>query len=334
MTSIFKDKKPSPYGDYYITNGKSGIEAINSIVTVSDTKVVFKTIYKDKEYKEIELTNPISLEPDRNNGSYYFENIDMGSYKVNIVINYTKNGMGPPYVSIRYFDLKNDFIDFIDSPQGIDNVPRGFILPQRTITTTLAPTPMTSIFKDIEPLPYGDYYITNGKSGTEAINSIVTVSREKVVFKTIYKDQEYKEIELTNPISLKPERHNGSYYFDGIKMGSYKVNIVINYTNDNGIGPPYVSIVYFDLKNDFIDAFKSPQGIDSVPRGFILPQRTLTSTLTTTLTTTLTPKPTTPEKSFLDKYLISIVLFTLVLLSAIALGVFFLIRNRKAKISK
>lgn len=44
MTSIFKDRKPEPYGTYYISNSLSGTEGINSKVTVSDTTVVFETI--------------------------------------------------------------------------------------------------------------------------------------------------------------------------------------------------------------------------------------------------------------------------------------------------
>ena len=68
MTSIFKDRKP-PFGKYYISNGKSGTEGINSIVTVSNTKVVFETIYKDEEYKKIQLTDPISYARNGYDGS-------------------------------------------------------------------------------------------------------------------------------------------------------------------------------------------------------------------------------------------------------------------------
>lgn len=91
-TSIFNNRPILPYGIYYISNGKNDAsEAINSVVTVSNTKLVLETKYKNDEYQKREFTFPLT--PDENtlktdSSGYKFLNIDMGSYIIDIHIKY------------------------------------------------------------------------------------------------------------------------------------------------------------------------------------------------------------------------------------------------------
>ena len=189
---------------------------------------------------------------------------------------------------------------------------------------------MTSIFKDIKP-PLGKYYTSNGKSGTEGINSIITVSDTEVVSETIYKDQEYKKIQLTNPESLQSDGVDGSYSFNNIDMKDYLITLQIMYSpNIEALKVPYVSISYLDLNKNFITNLQSPRGVGVIPPNFILSQTAPTPTPTPTPTS----KPKTPEKSFLSKYWFYIVLFVLFIISVVAIVVYFVIKKRNLMILK
>ena len=153
MTSIFKDIKP-PLGKYYTSNGKSGTEGINSIITVSDTEVVFETIYKDQEYKKIQLTNPESLQSDGVDGSYSFNNIDMKDYLITLQIMYSPNieALKVPYASISYLDLNKNFITNLQSPRGVGVIPPNFILSEPARSTRLRVPVQLSVVMLLLPL--------------------------------------------------------------------------------------------------------------------------------------------------------------------------------------
>ena len=138
MTSIFKDVKP-PFGKYYISNPSN-----NSIITVSDTKVLFESVYKN-EYTKIELTeSPTSVKDNGFDGSYNFAPVSIGSYKlyVNIVYAPSVPAFQQPYVKISYFNsLTGMYLSSFDSAKGVNqNPPAGFIPPK--------PTPATKSFFD------------------------------------------------------------------------------------------------------------------------------------------------------------------------------------------
>ena len=128
MTSIFKDVKP-PFGNYYISNPSN-----NSIITVSDTKVLFESVYNN-EYTKIELTVPPESVKDKGyNGSYNFAPVNIGSYKLYINIVYAPSlpAFQQPYVKISYFNsLTGMYVSNFDSAKGVNqNPPAGFIPPR------------------------------------------------------------------------------------------------------------------------------------------------------------------------------------------------------------
>jgi hypothetical protein len=118
MTSIFKDQKP-PFGKYYISNNKSDTEAINSIVTVYDTEVVFETIYKNEKYQKKEFTDPTILLLSKD--IYVIDKINMGNYLVDIDIDTNQKN-----VFITYFDLTYSYSNTYNS-KGVNN-PNNFPL--------------------------------------------------------------------------------------------------------------------------------------------------------------------------------------------------------------
>ena len=142
MASIFKDKKP-PFGKYYISDPLN-----NSIITVSDTKVVFESVYKN-EYSKIEFTNPLtSLKDQGFDGSYSIEPVTIGSNKLYLTVMYapSRSGYEQPIVTIMYRNSLTDasvntFVSFAGVNQ---NPPPGFIPPLPQISPqTLPPSPQT-----------------------------------------------------------------------------------------------------------------------------------------------------------------------------------------------
>jgi hypothetical protein len=194
---------------------------------------------------------------------------------------------------------------------------------------------MTSIFTGIQP-DLGPYYIVGDEDILCTVSeSVVILSETKLVLKTKYKDGDYNEKEL--PYS--PTNYKDKYYyqFSDINIGRYVVNIFIDYTPNVSM----VRIAYYLVPADerrypvfYLKSF--PKVVNNTPpAGFKLstPKPTTTPASATTTTTpkvrdiSTTTKETIPEKSFLDKNLIYIVIVVLFLL-AVGTGVFFVIRNR------
>jgi len=130
VTSIFDKRRNLPYGMYYITNGMSDANAINSVVTISDTKLVLETKYKNENYVKKEF--PFPLKPDNNTEetgvtAYRFSDINMGKYNIDIFIKYYEP---QPCVGIVYYKGNNkDFDSFLQSPALGQPKPAGFKLP-------------------------------------------------------------------------------------------------------------------------------------------------------------------------------------------------------------
>jgi CxxC motif-containing protein len=223
---------------------------------------------------------------------------------------------------------------------------------------------MTSIFKGTKKPDFGEYYITNGITDpNQAINSIVTVTDTKVIFQTIYKNEQYQKKEFTDIKILSV--NTDIYVIEKINMGNYLVSIGIdtnqkdvfteyrdinlknpqtNFSKEKGIMPPNFTFSYHSINglisrlNDLNEKATHPP--TTTPTTTTTTPKLTPKNISTTTTPKLTPKnistttkPTTPEKSFLDEYLIYIVLVVL-FLSAVATGVFVFIRNRNRMISK
>ena len=129
-TTIFNKRAKLPYGTYYISNDMSDANAINSVVTVSDTKLVLETKYKNENYVKKEF--PFPLTPDKNTeevgpSAYVFPDINMGKYNIDIYIKYYETG---PCVGIVYYKGNNkDFEFFLKSTALGQPKPAGFKLP-------------------------------------------------------------------------------------------------------------------------------------------------------------------------------------------------------------
>jgi len=337
QTSIFKDKKP-PFGKYYISDPLN-----NSIITVSDTKVVFESVYKN-EYSKIEFLNPPTSLKDRGLDGYYtFETITIGSNKLILSIRYAPGVIGyeQPIVHLVYINsLTNALVNSFFSAAGVNlNPPPGFISP--------TPLPQTSIFKDKKP-PFGKYYISDPLN-----NSIITVSDTKVVVESVYKN-EYSKIEFLNPpTSLKDRGLDGYYNFEPITIGSNKLSLSISYAPGViGYEQPSVVLIYTNsLTNALVNSFFSVKGVNlNPPPGFIppspqtlppspqtlppSPQTLPPSPQTLPPSTPSTKTPSTPStKSFFDKYFIYIVVFILLIIMSLVGGYFFM-KNRKPTMSK
>ena len=124
-TSIFKDTKP-PFGIYYISDGSN-----NSIITVDDTKVVFESKFNNV-YTKKELTNPVSAKNGGYDGTYYFKDIDIKSYKLFITILYipSMQAYKEPFVMISYYNPSNNaLVKSFNSAKGVNNKPSSFIQP-------------------------------------------------------------------------------------------------------------------------------------------------------------------------------------------------------------
>jgi hypothetical protein len=217
---------------------------------------------------------------------------------------------------------------------------------------------MTSIFKGTQKPDFGQYFITNGSTDPKvAINSVVTVTDTKVTFITKYKNEQYQKKEFTDELTIK----EGIYDSKQTDMGSYSVSIAIDtirkkvyvmYFISNTLTDAQISWGKGDIPPNFDLSYKTIDGViypvDDLNEKATEPKPTTTPKVTPTTTTTTTPKvtpkvtpknistttkPTTPKKSFLDEYLIYIVLVVLFLL-AVGTGVFVFIRNRNRMISK
>jgi hypothetical protein len=147
MTSIFTGTKKPDFGEYYITNGIiDPNEAINSIVTVTDTKVTFKTKYKNEQYQKKEFTD-IKISS-VSNYRYVIDKINMGNYLVYIGIDTIRKS-----VTTEYRDI-NGRIDQIYFSEKEGTMPPNFILSEpapTTPTTTPAPT-TTPVSKPTTPV--------------------------------------------------------------------------------------------------------------------------------------------------------------------------------------
>jgi len=120
---------------------------------------------------------------------------------------------------------------------------------------------MTSIFTGENQPEFGKYYISNGVTDTkEAINSIVTVCNTKVIFQTIYKNEQYQKKEFTDPTILLLSKD--IYLIEKINMGDYLVDIGIDTNNKN------VFITYFNLPYSYANTYKS-KGVNN-PNNFPL----------------------------------------------------------------
>jgi len=130
MTSIFNNRTIPPYGTYYITNFfKNNEDAINSIITISNTKLIFETKYKNDEYIKKEFPFPLTAEKnDSDHIAYVFKDINMGSYRVEISIIYYGE---QPLVGIGYYkgEKKPEDFDFwLESPTLDKPKPKDFYL--------------------------------------------------------------------------------------------------------------------------------------------------------------------------------------------------------------
>jgi CxxC motif-containing protein len=120
MTSIFTGENQPEFGKYYVSNGITDPnQAINSIVTVTDTKVIFQTIYKNEQYQKKEFTDPTILSVDTD--IYLIEKINMGDYLVDIGIDTNNKN-----VFITYFNLPYSYTNTYKS-KGVNN-PKNFPL--------------------------------------------------------------------------------------------------------------------------------------------------------------------------------------------------------------
>jgi hypothetical protein len=120
MTSIFTGENQPEFGKYYISNGITDPnQAINSIVTVCNTKVIFQTIYKNEQYQKKEFTDPTILSVDTD--IYLIEKINMGDYLVDIGIDTNNKN-----VFITYFNLPYSYTNTYKS-KGVNN-PNNFPL--------------------------------------------------------------------------------------------------------------------------------------------------------------------------------------------------------------
>jgi CxxC motif-containing protein len=114
MTSIFTGENQPEFGKYYVSNGITDPnQAINSIVTVTDTKVIFQTIYKNEQYQKKEFTDPTILSVDTD--IYLIEKINMGDYLVDIGIDTNNKN-----VFITYFNLPYSYTNTYKS-KGVNN---------------------------------------------------------------------------------------------------------------------------------------------------------------------------------------------------------------------
>ena len=110
----------------------SDANAINSVVTVSDTKLVLETKYKNEPLSRKEF--PFPLTPDKNTeevglSAYVFPDIIMGRYNIDIHIKYYETG---PCVGMVYYKGNNkDFDFFLKSPSLGQPKPAGFKLPSK-----------------------------------------------------------------------------------------------------------------------------------------------------------------------------------------------------------
>lgn len=142
MTTLFKDTKP-PFGKYYISSGSN-----NSIITVSDTKVVFESVYNN-EYTKLELTNPpTSMKDKLLNGAYNFAPVNIGSYNIYIDILYSPSvpGFEQPHISIVYVNSSTGIlVSSFKSAKGVNqNPPPGFIQPSPITQKPITQKPITS----------------------------------------------------------------------------------------------------------------------------------------------------------------------------------------------
>ena len=141
MTTLFKDTKP-PFGKYYISSGSN-----NSIITVSDTKVVFESVYNN-EYTKLELTNPpTSMKDKLLNGAYNFAPVNIGSYNIYIDILYSPSvpGFEQPHISIVYVNSSTGIlVSSFKSAKGVNqNPPPGFIQPSPITQKPITQKPIT-----------------------------------------------------------------------------------------------------------------------------------------------------------------------------------------------
>ena len=350
--SLFKDVKP-PFGKYYISSGSN-----NSLITVSDTKVVFESLYNN-QYTFTELTNPPTSYKDKGyDGTYTFTPVNIGSYNIIITIIYARGvpGFDPPFISLSYQNLSTLGIINFESVKGVNqNPPPGFIQPSPITQPPIQPSPITqSLFKDVKP-PFGKYYISKDSN-----NFVITVSDTKVVFESVY-NNEYTKLELTNPpTSLKDKGINGSYNFAPVNIGSYNITISIRYAPSvSGYQEPSIAMTYVNSSTGMlVSSFVSAKGVNqNPPPGFIQPSPITTqppiqpspithSPITPSPITTqppiqpspithspITPSPITSTpttKSFFNEYFIyiGIVIFFMI----ISIGAYFFIINRKPTI--
>lgn len=120
MTSMFTGENQPEFGKYYISNGITDTkEAINSIVTVCNTKVIFETIYKNQKYEKKEFTDPTILLLSKD--IYVINKINMGNYLVDIGIDTNLKN-----VFITYFNLPDSYAITYKS-KGVNN-PNNFPL--------------------------------------------------------------------------------------------------------------------------------------------------------------------------------------------------------------
>jgi len=135
-TTIFNNRKILPYGTYYISNGKNNDEAINSVITVSNTKLILETKYKNEEYIKKEFQFPLTLDNAESGlggaSAYAFQNINMGSYGINIHIKYYSE---KPCIGITYYkkagNKPEDYDQWLQSPDLDNPKPTGFKLPSK-----------------------------------------------------------------------------------------------------------------------------------------------------------------------------------------------------------
>jgi len=105
----------------------------NSVITISDTKVVFESVYNN-QYTKIELTDPpTSLKIKGFDGSYNFAPVIIGIYKLYVDIAYAPSVQGhdQPYVIISYFNSSTGmYVSDFKSAKGVNQTPPvGFIQP-------------------------------------------------------------------------------------------------------------------------------------------------------------------------------------------------------------
>ena len=140
MTSIFTGTQKPDFGEYYITNGMTDPnQAINSIVTVTDTKVTFKTKYKNEQYQKKEFTDIKNLSV----WWYVIEKINMGNYLVSIIIDTTRK-----FVMTEYYDI-NGYREQVFTSEKEGTMPPNFILSEPAPTPILTPSTTTSTPRSI-----------------------------------------------------------------------------------------------------------------------------------------------------------------------------------------